>query len=83
MISYFDIRHSKNAMRNLQGKLLRRRKLDIHYSIPKDNPSEKDQNQGTLVVFNLGSYPPPFPFPLPLPLFLTLPPPSNRLHHHE
>lgn len=53
MISYFDIRHSKNAMRNLQGKLLRRRKLDIHYSIPKDNPSEKDQNQGTLVVFNL------------------------------
>lgn len=53
MISYFDIRHSKNAMRHLQGKLLRRRKLDIHYSIPKDNPSEKDQNQGTLVVFNL------------------------------
>eukprot|EP01116_Phalansterium_solitarium_P016143 TRINITY_DN3681_c0_g1_i3.p1 TRINITY_DN3681_c0_g1~~TRINITY_DN3681_c0_g1_i3.p1 ORF type:complete len:1149 (+),score=205.66 TRINITY_DN3681_c0_g1_i3:190-3636(+) len=55
MISYFDIRHAKNAMRNLQGKVLRRRKLDIHYSIPKDNPSEKDQNQaqGTLVVFNL------------------------------
>jgi len=53
MISYFDIRHSKSAMKNLQGKQLRRRKLDIHYSIPKDNPSEKDQNQGTLVVFNL------------------------------
>jgi len=53
MISYFDIRHAKGAMRNLQGKQLRRRKLDIHYSIPKDNPSEKDQNQGTLVVFNL------------------------------
>jgi RNA recognition motif-containing protein len=53
MISYFDIRHAKAAMRNLQGKQLRRRKLDIHYSIPKDNPSEKDQNQGTLVVFNL------------------------------
>jgi len=53
MISYFDIRHAKNAMRNLQGKALRRRKLDIHYSIPKDNPSEKDQNQGTLVIFNL------------------------------
>jgi len=53
MISYFDIRHAKNAMRHLQGKVLRRRKLDIHYSIPKDNPSEKDQNQGTLVVFNL------------------------------
>lgn len=53
MISYYDIRHAKTAMRSLQGKLLRRRKLDIHYSIPKDNPSEKDQNQGTLVVFNL------------------------------
>lgn len=53
MISYYDIRHAKNAMRYSQGKVLRRRKLDIHYSIPKDNPSEKDQNQGTLVVFNL------------------------------
>ncbi|KAL0328317.1 UNVERIFIED_CONTAM: protein MEI2-like 2 [Sesamum calycinum] len=36
-----------------EGKPLRRRKLDIHFSIPKDNPSEKDINQGTLVVFNL------------------------------
>jgi RNA recognition motif-containing protein len=53
MISYYDIRHAKNAMRHLQAKVLRRRKLDIHYSIPKENPSEKDQNQGTLVVFNL------------------------------
>eukprot|EP01118_Nematostelium_gracile_P011773 TRINITY_DN4235_c0_g1_i4.p1 TRINITY_DN4235_c0_g1~~TRINITY_DN4235_c0_g1_i4.p1 ORF type:complete len:720 (+),score=121.49 TRINITY_DN4235_c0_g1_i4:327-2486(+) len=53
MISYYDIRHAKNAMRHLQSKPLRRRKLDIHYSIPKENPSEKDQNQGTLVVFNL------------------------------
>ncbi|KAJ6730693.1 RNA RECOGNITION MOTIF-CONTAINING [Salix viminalis] len=40
-------------MRALQNKPLRRRKLDIHFSIPKDNPSEKDINQGTLVVFNL------------------------------
>ncbi|ESQ55599.1 hypothetical protein EUTSA_v10025648mg [Eutrema salsugineum] len=30
------------------------RKLNIHFSIPKDNPSEIDVNQGTLVVFNLG-----------------------------
>eukprot|EP01103_Thecamoeba_quadrilineata_P002247 TRINITY_DN12237_c0_g1_i1.p1 TRINITY_DN12237_c0_g1~~TRINITY_DN12237_c0_g1_i1.p1 ORF type:complete len:999 (-),score=200.18 TRINITY_DN12237_c0_g1_i1:170-3166(-) len=55
MISYFDIRHAKVAMRHLQGKIIRRRKIDIHYSIPKFNPSEKDQNQGTLVVFNLDS----------------------------
>ncbi|XP_031491216.1 protein MEI2-like 4 isoform X2 [Nymphaea colorata] len=55
MISYYDIRSARNAMRALQNKPLRRRKLDIHFSIPKDNPSEKDVNQGTLVVFNLDS----------------------------
>ncbi|KAF2312796.1 hypothetical protein GH714_040492 [Hevea brasiliensis] len=55
MISYYDIRTARNAMRSLQNKPLRRRKLDIHYSIPKDNPSEKDINQGTLVIFNLDS----------------------------
>ncbi|GAU32088.1 hypothetical protein TSUD_152930 [Trifolium subterraneum] len=53
MISYYDIRAARTAMRALQNKPLRRRKLDIHFSIPKDNPSEKDINQGTLVVFNL------------------------------
>lgn len=53
MISYFDIRAARTAMRALQNKPLRRRKLDIHFSIPKDNPSDKDVNQGTLVVFNL------------------------------
>ncbi|GAB4831561.1 hypothetical protein Ancab_005573 [Ancistrocladus abbreviatus] len=53
MISYYDIRDARAAMRALQNKPLRRRKLDIHFSIPKDNPSEKDVNQGTLVVFNL------------------------------
>lgn len=53
MISYYDIRDARTAMRALQNKPLRRRKLDIHFSIPKDNPSEKDVNQGTLVVFNL------------------------------
>ncbi|KAG6774412.1 hypothetical protein POTOM_021765 [Populus tomentosa] len=53
MISYYDIRDARTAMRGLQNKPLRRRKLDIHFSIPKDNPSEKDINQGTLVVFNL------------------------------
>ncbi|KAH7548508.1 hypothetical protein JRO89_XS14G0144800 [Xanthoceras sorbifolium] len=55
MISYYDIRAARNAMKALQNKPMRRRKLDIHYSIPKDNPSEKDVNQGTIVVFNLDS----------------------------
>ncbi|GMH19393.1 hypothetical protein Nepgr_021234 [Nepenthes gracilis] len=53
MISYYDLRDARAAMRGLQNKPLRRRKLDIHFSIPKDNPPEKDINQGTLVVFNL------------------------------
>ncbi|KAJ8479012.1 hypothetical protein OPV22_022739 [Ensete ventricosum] len=53
MISYYDIRSARSAMRALQNKPLRRRKLDIHFSIPKDNPSDKDMNQGTLVIFNL------------------------------
>ncbi|XP_078446013.1 MEI2-like protein 5 isoform X2 [Wolffia australiana] len=53
MISYYDIRAARMAMRALQNKPLRRRKLDIHFSIPKDNPSDKDINQGTLVAFNL------------------------------
>ncbi|KAM7468803.1 hypothetical protein LguiB_016365 [Lonicera macranthoides] len=55
MISYYDLRAARNAMKALQNKPLKRRKLDIHFSIPKDNPSEKDINQDTLVVFNLDS----------------------------
>ncbi|KAJ6802975.1 protein MEI2-like 4 isoform X2 [Iris pallida] len=55
MISYYDIRAARDAMKALQNTPMRRRKLDIHFSIPKDNPSEKDINQGTLVVFNLDS----------------------------
>ncbi|CAH9104287.1 unnamed protein product [Cuscuta epithymum] len=53
MISYYDIRAARIAMRVLQNKPLGKRKLDIHFSIPKENPSDKDVNQGTLVVFNL------------------------------
>ncbi|KAK8603348.1 hypothetical protein V6N13_085538 [Hibiscus sabdariffa] len=53
MISYFDIRAAEKAMYVLQDRPLRCRKLDIRYSIPKENPSEKEENQGTLVVFNL------------------------------
>ncbi|XP_039046867.1 protein MEI2-like 1 isoform X2 [Hibiscus syriacus] len=55
MISYYDIRAARNAMRSLQNKPLRHRELDIHYSIPKDNACVKDVDQGSLVVFNLDS----------------------------
>jgi RNA recognition motif-containing protein len=37
----------------LQGCVLRQRSVDIHYSVPKDNATEADPNQGTLVVFNM------------------------------
>lgn len=55
MIAYYDIRAARNAMKVLQNKPVRNRNLDIHYSIPKDYPSEKDVNKGMLVVFNLDS----------------------------
>ncbi|KAJ7957173.1 Protein MEI2-like 1 [Quillaja saponaria] len=55
MVSYCDLRAAQNAMRALQSRLLRRRKLDIHYSIPKGNPPEKDINHGMLVLSNLDS----------------------------
>jgi hypothetical protein len=35
MISYYDLRHSNSAKSQLQGRIFRRRRLDIHYSIPK------------------------------------------------
>ncbi|KAJ7566285.1 hypothetical protein O6H91_02G095600 [Diphasiastrum complanatum] len=53
MISYYDIRAARSAMHALQNKPLRQRKLDIHFSIPKSKPSDKDVIQGTLVAFNL------------------------------
>ncbi|XP_047066293.1 protein MEI2-like 4 [Lolium rigidum] len=53
MISYYDIRSAEHAMKALQSKQFRHWKLDIHYSIPKENPLEKDNNQGTLAVINL------------------------------
>lgn len=53
IVSYWDIRDAKSAMRHLRNVRVRGRRLDIHYSIPKENPSEKELNQGTLVVFNL------------------------------
>lgn len=53
MISFFDIRHAKAAMLVLNGKKVSGKKMDVHYALPKDNPGEKESNQGTLVVFNL------------------------------
>jgi RNA recognition motif-containing protein len=55
MVSYCDIRAAQNAARALQNKLLRGTKLDIRYSISKENPSQKDTSKGALLVNNLDS----------------------------
>ncbi|KAL2347104.1 hypothetical protein Fmac_001104 [Flemingia macrophylla] len=55
MISYYDLRAAQNAMKALQTRSLRSRKLDIHYSIPKDNAPEKDIDHGTLMISSLDS----------------------------
>ncbi|KAI9071249.1 hypothetical protein K1719_014705 [Acacia pycnantha] len=55
MISYYDIRSAQKAMKALQNKSLRSRKLDIHYSIPKVNSPEKDISHGRLLLSGLDS----------------------------
>ncbi|CAA7035116.1 unnamed protein product [Microthlaspi erraticum] len=53
LVSYYDIRAAQNAARALHNKLLRGAKLDIRYSIPKENPSEQDMSKGALLINNL------------------------------
>ncbi|KAJ0266196.1 Protein MEI2-like 4 [Hirschfeldia incana] len=55
LVSYYDVRHAQNAMRALHGRLLRGRKLDIHYHIPKDNAKKENTSEGALLVNNLDS----------------------------
>lgn len=50
MISYYDIRDARTAMRALQNKPLRRRKLDIHFSIPKVG------NRMLVLMIRLGTF---------------------------
>ncbi|CAH8364224.1 unnamed protein product [Eruca vesicaria subsp. sativa] len=55
MVSFYDIRAAQNAARALHNKLLRGTKLDIRYSIPTENPSEKDASKGAILINNLDS----------------------------
>ncbi|XP_051116254.1 protein MEI2-like 4 isoform X2 [Andrographis paniculata] len=55
VILYYDVRSACNAMNALQNKLLMGRKLDVHFSVPKENRPEKGVNQSTVLVFNLNS----------------------------
>jgi RNA recognition motif-containing protein len=50
MISYFDIRDAKTAMQNLQNKVVRGRKLDIHYSIPKVSTRNHHRHQNSRIM---------------------------------
>ena len=53
VVSYYDLRAAQNAMKALQNMSLKSTKLDIHYSIPKANVSEKDIGHGTLMISGL------------------------------
>ncbi|XP_013715631.2 protein MEI2-like 4 isoform X2 [Brassica rapa] len=55
LVSYYDIRAAQNAMRALHGRLLRGRKLDVHYHIPKENSGKENASEGALLVNNLDS----------------------------
>jgi RNA recognition motif-containing protein len=53
IVSYFDIRHAPNAVLHLHACNFKNKKLEVQYFFPKDYTSLKEQNQGTLVIFNL------------------------------
>ncbi|KAL0905161.1 hypothetical protein M5K25_027345 [Dendrobium thyrsiflorum] len=55
LVSYYDIRSARNAMRAIQDRLLRQHKIDLNYYFPKENTSEHDIDNDTLIVFNLDS----------------------------
>lgn len=55
-ISFYDIRHAENALAELHGSIVETRKLDVHYSLPKQEvdvqaPCTKDHNQ--VLFYNL------------------------------
>ncbi|XP_020574457.1 protein MEI2-like 4 [Phalaenopsis equestris] len=55
LVSYYDLRSARNAMRAFQDRLLRQQRIDVNYYFPKDNSSEQDVNNDTLIISNLDS----------------------------
>lgn len=57
MITYYDIRAARNAMRALQNKPMKHRNLDIHYSLPKVYilAASLSEISGNLVAIYFGS----------------------------
>ncbi len=55
MVTYFDLRNAAAALAGLQGRPIKDRYIDLHYSIPKENASGNDLQQGTIVIYTLGN----------------------------
>lgn len=51
-ITYYDLRHADKAKRELQDMKVNGRSIDIHYSLPKDEEKDQDEdpNNGTLFI---------------------------------
>ena len=50
IVTYYDIRHSKLALKTLQKTKIEGKILDVHFTISRPG---NQMNQGTIVVFNL------------------------------
>ncbi|KAF7726661.1 hypothetical protein EC973_008535 [Apophysomyces ossiformis] len=53
-ITYYDVRASETAKDEMQGAVLNNRKIDVHYSLPKEEEEntrcDRTKNQGTLLL---------------------------------
>eukprot|EP01125_Pyxidicula_operculata_P005993 TRINITY_DN2095_c0_g1_i2.p1 TRINITY_DN2095_c0_g1~~TRINITY_DN2095_c0_g1_i2.p1 ORF type:complete len:312 (-),score=71.67 TRINITY_DN2095_c0_g1_i2:68-1003(-) len=50
-ITFYDLRHAELAKRELQDTDIHGRKIDVHWSVPKEDESkEEDRNKGTIMV---------------------------------
>jgi len=51
-VTYFDSRHAEAAKKDMQGSELNGRPIDVHFSLPKDeeDQTQDDKNNGTLFV---------------------------------
>ena len=52
-VFYYNIRHARCAFEEAKRRPLFDRFLHVRYAIARDSPDDIEQNQGTMVVFNL------------------------------
>lgn len=55
LVSYYDIRAARNAVRTLQDRLMRQNNVEINYFLPKDNSSERDRDNAIVITSNIDS----------------------------